>query len=150
MRCFVDTNVFLYLKDPNEAAKSQIAARWLSAIHALGTLVISPQVINETFSNLLRLSRDQASREAAEVFARQLLTWCDAPLDRDSTLSAFEVRRRFQLSWWDSVLVSSALAADVEVLITEDLADGQRYGRLRAVNPFRHAPEDVLGPAVSR
>jgi hypothetical protein len=29
--------------------------------------------------------------------------------------------------------------------LSEDLNDGQAYGELVAVDPFRHAPEDVLG-----
>jgi hypothetical protein len=28
--------------------------------------------------------------------------------------------------------------------------NGQLYAAVQAVNPFRHAPEDVLGPALSR
>lgn len=147
MRCFIDTNVFLYLKDPNEPEKARICAQWLSAIQDRGVVLVSPQVISETFANLLRYARDADSRSLAEDFARTLLVWCEARLDKDVLAKAFEVRRRYQMSWWDAILIASAEDVAADILLTEDLNDGQRYGAVQAINPFRHAPEDVLGRA---
>ncbi len=48
------------------------------------------------------------------------------------------------LSWWDSVLLASALQVGADYLLTEDFQDGRRFGRLRIVDPFRIAPEDFL------
>jgi predicted nucleic acid-binding protein len=145
MRCFIDTNVFLYLKDPNEPRKGTICATWLKAIQARGVVLISPQVISETFSNLLKAARDQETREQTEDFVRTLMVWCEAKLNRDVLTAAFEVRRRYQMSWWDAILIASAQDVAADILLTEDLSDGQRYGAVQAINPFRHAPEDVLG-----
>jgi predicted nucleic acid-binding protein len=43
--------------------------------------------------------------------------------------------------------LASANAANCTHFLSEDLNDGQAYGELVAVDPFRHAPEDVLGGA---
>lgn len=147
MRCFIDTNVFLYLKDPNEPEKSAICAGWLRAIQHRGVVLISPQVIGETFSNLLKHARDPESRQLAEDFARTLLAWCEARLDREVLTAAFEIRRRYLMSWWDAVLIASAEGVAADILLTEDLNDSQFYGTVQAINPFRHMPEDVLGRA---
>ncbi len=42
-----------------------------------------------------------------------------------------------------------ANAAGCGHFLSEDLNDGQVYGSVRVINPFRHAPDDVLGPALS-
>ncbi len=47
----------------------------------------------------------------------------------------------------DALLLASANAAGCRHFLTEDLNDGQLYGDVRVVDPFRHAPEDVLGRA---
>ena len=41
-------------------------------------------------------------------------------------------------------MVASALAANADYLLSEDLQDGRRFGLLQVVNPFRIAPEDFL------
>ena len=42
-----------------------------------------------------------------------------------------------RLSYWDALIIESALDADAAVLLTEDLQHAQTYGRLSVVNPFR-------------
>ena len=44
--------------------------------------------------------------------------------------------RAHNISFWDAVIVAAAEAARCDELFTEDLSDGQRYGLVRAVNPF--------------
>jgi predicted nucleic acid-binding protein len=148
MKWFIDTNVFLYIQDAEEPAKGAVCEAWLRNLQRHGQIVLSPQVINEVFSNLLKASKTSEARATAEAFAQGLLPWCDAKLDREVASQAFVLRRRYQLSWWDSVLIQSAISAGADRLLTEDLNDGQFYGPLQAINPFRHAPEDVLGRAV--
>ena len=45
-----------------------------------------------------------------------------------------------RLSYWDSLIVETALSAGADVLFTEDLQDGQTIDGLRVVNPFRDRP----------
>ena len=146
-RCFIDTNVFLYLKDPHEPEKAAICAAWLKAAQESGEVLVSPQVIGETFTNLLKAARDPESRTFAEEFAQTLMAWCEAKLDKAVVANAFEIRRRYLIPWWDALLIASAQGAGADMLLTEDLNDGQHYGSVQAINPFRHAPEDVLGRA---
>jgi predicted nucleic acid-binding protein len=40
------------------------------------------------------------------------------------------------LSWFDALIVSAAQQAGCDVLYSEDLQHGQRFGSLRVVNPF--------------
>lgn len=50
---------------------------------------------------------------------------------------ASELRQRFSLSFWDGLIVSSALAAQVEALYSEDMQHGIRIESLEILNPFQ-------------
>lgn len=41
------------------------------------------------------------------------------------------------LSFWDALIVETALAAKADLLVTEDLQDDWRIGSMRVWNPFR-------------
>lgn len=60
------------------------------------------------------------------------------PLTIDDHNRAGEVMERYKFSFYDSVIVASALRAESDMLYTEDLQHGQLIERkLRVVNPFR-------------
>jgi len=42
----------------------------------------------------------------------------------------------FDLPWFDALIWATAESNGLDVLWTEDLADGRRYGRVRVRNPF--------------
>lgn len=59
-------------------------------------------------------------------------------VDKTTLLKASELRERLQLSFWDSLIVSSALLGSAEILYTEDMADGLLVeNRLRVSNPLK-------------
>ena len=41
-----------------------------------------------------------------------------------------------RFSYWDALLLSAADAAGCTALLTEDMSDGARFGRVEIVNPF--------------
>lgn len=47
--------------------------------------------------------------------------------------------RGSKLSFWDALIVQAAISAGCEVSYSEDLNDGQRFGALERVDPFRVA-----------
>jgi predicted nucleic acid-binding protein len=58
-------------------------------------------------------------------------------LDQEVEIGASELRERFSLSFWDSLIVSAAVHGDATVLYSEDLQAGlQVDGRLVVCNPF--------------
>ena len=55
-----------------------------------------------------------------------------------NSMTANDLRSKHNFSYWDSLIVASALENACEVLYTEDLQDGHVIeGRLRIVNPFK-------------
>jgi predicted nucleic acid-binding protein len=59
------------------------------------------------------------------------------PLTQATLLEASELRGRYAFSFWDSVLVATALQTDVTTLFSEDMQDGLMVEeRLKITNPF--------------
>jgi predicted nucleic acid-binding protein len=46
--------------------------------------------------------------------------------------------RRFKTSYWDGAIIAAAHAAGATLLISEDLNDGQTFGNVTVVNPFKN------------
>jgi predicted nucleic acid-binding protein len=134
--CFVDTNVLLYLKDPRDQKKRHQAIAWLDALAARELAVISPQVMNEFAHNVITKFPDVGVEALAENLAA-LRPWCLAPLNDSTALEGLLIHRRYKFSFYDSVLVASALAHGCDVLLSEDLGHGQRVETMQIVDPFR-------------
>jgi predicted nucleic acid-binding protein len=49
---------------------------------------------------------------------------------------AIERSERHAISYWDAAILVAAEALGTHTVYSEDLNDGQRYGRVRVVNPF--------------
>jgi predicted nucleic acid-binding protein len=140
---FVDTNVILYLNDPRDPRKREIARHWLAALAARELIVISPQVMNEFAYTTLR-KFPATSRAELMRLLDAMMPWCRAQLTGQTCLDALALHGRFHFSFFDSTLLAAALAYGCEVFLSEDLASGQRIGDLTILNPFTTAVETVL------
>jgi predicted nucleic acid-binding protein len=49
---------------------------------------------------------------------------------------AVTLRRRYQLSYWDSTIIAAALASECRVLFSEDITHGQVFDSLMVQNPL--------------
>lgn len=134
---FIDTSILIYAHDLDAGEKHKDAANLLfRAWNEEVRPVISVQVLQELVANLLR--RLEESGEAI----RQLLDhtiWRVIDSDTALVVRATEVMKRYKLSWWDSMIVAAAEKANAAILWTEDLNDGQQFGKLKVVNPLKPA-----------
>ncbi len=131
---FLDTNVLLYAYDldagrKREIARSLIEEAWLQP----GRSAISVQVLQEFHVNFTRRG---GSKVDAVAVVGDFSRW---PVI-DNTLALFQLglalQERWQVSPWDAMILAAAQASGASELLTEDLNNGQVYGRVRAVNPF--------------
>jgi predicted nucleic acid-binding protein len=51
-------------------------------------------------------------------------------------LAAMATRERFDIPYWDAAIVEAARSLGCEVVLSEDLSDGQDYAGVPAENPF--------------
>ncbi len=131
--CFVDTNVWLYAFIENgDTAKSARA----SGLIQQGNIRLSTQVVNEVCVNLLKKAKfsEDSLRQLIDAFYTKYDVF---ELQRFTFLAASDLRDRYSLSYWDSVIVASALETGAEILYSEDMQDGLLVNnQLRIVNPF--------------
>lgn len=143
-RVFLDTNVAVYAFDADVPAKRERALDLLAAARA-GTHVISAQVLQEFYNAVTRKLARPLDPDDAETAVRHLSQLTVVPADRELVLAALGLRRRFQFSLRDALIVQAALAGGCERLLTEDLRDGMRIGELVVVNPFLPSGQPVEG-----
>ncbi len=125
----------IYSLDPANPSKRASAGTLIAASFAAGTMVTSPQCLNECYRVLTRKSL-LVGREEARAFIAALLPTCRAPLDGDTIARAFEVESRTGYDWWDSLLLAAALLARCRYFLSEDLQDGRVVDGLTILNPF--------------
>src|SRR5215831_11826976 len=137
-RCFVDTNIWLYaFIEGDDPHKTACAKALLEASHAI---VVSTQVINEVCSNLLKkaqFSEQHVQQLIAAFYAKYNVVEFHTAL----LLKASALREQYAFSFWDSLIVASALHAEATVLYSEDMQDGLLVeNRMRIINPFTQLP----------
>ena len=134
---FVDTNLFVYARDANAAEKQHVARAWLDSLWRERSGRTSTQVLSEYFVTVTRKLRPGLDPADAWDDVAALMTWRPAPNDESALRSAREIQLRHQLSWWDSLVVASALRQQCALLLTEDLQDGTVFGNVTVRSPFR-------------
>ena len=135
MRTFLDTNVFLYAFLDQDAAKKPVAARLVSNAIRAGNGFISPQAVNEFCNVMVKKSGKALSDilEATKLFGRFPMVDCSLRLAQ----RALGIRDLYGVQFYDALMLASSEAAGCEEILTEDLNDGQMYGSVKAVNPFK-------------
>ena len=134
---FLDSNVFIYLFDKQDTRKQRVATEIVAAASQSPHATISHQVVQETLNAMLRLTALAPTQDdAADFLANVLLPlWRVAPT-AGLFSSALGIHRRYQYSFYDSLIIAAALAAGCDRLLTEDLQHGQRIEGLTIHNPF--------------
>jgi len=132
---FFDTNLLIYAVSSD--SRKVPADRLLR-----GGGIVSVQVLNE-FTNVARnkLRHDWADIEFAVVRFRAAFERI-LPLTVETHSGALALARDHGLSFYDALIVASALEAGCDTLYSEDMQDGRVFGGLTIRNPFieRAAP----------
>ena len=136
--CFVDTNVLVYAHDRAGGEKHRVALELLSQLWEDRTAAVSTQVLQELYVNLCKKAGHPLSPEEARSLIADYLRWEVIVNTGDSLLEAIEIETRYGIAFWDALIVQAANASGADVLYSEDLGDGQSYGTVRVVNPFRN------------
>jgi predicted nucleic acid-binding protein len=145
---FVDSTTLLYTQDLRDPKKQALSTRWLKTLLRSNRMMVSLQVLNETYAVVRRKPEFAHWRGEVRPFLREMMDWLCAPLTADLLTDAWRIEDAHRTSFWDALLLASANASGCSHFLSEDLNDGQDYGGVTVVNPFRHAPEDVLGAAT--
>jgi predicted nucleic acid-binding protein len=136
-RFFLDTNIFVYSFDRRAPRKTARAKRLIREALSSQKGVISYQVVQEFLNVALRrfaqpMKVSDAEQYLGTVFRPLLAVHSCLVLYSE----ALHLQKQRGLSWYDSLIVAGAMQSRCDVLFTEDLQHGQRFGSLRVANPF--------------
>ena len=134
-RSFFDTNVLIYADDKSAPAKQKRALQLVAEHRRAGTGVVSMQVLQEYFVTVTRkLGVDvRVARRKVELLAE----FDVATPDVADIVAAIDLLRLHGFSFWDSLILRSAIQSGCTILLTEDFQESREVDGVRIVNPFR-------------
>ena len=136
-RYFLDSNVLIYSFDETDLAKAQRADELIAEALATNNGVISYQVVQEFFNFAFRRAvRPMKVADAEEYLNTVLRPLLFVHSSSGLYVEALHLHGRYQLAWYDSLIVAGALQANCDILYSEDLQNGQRFGQTKVKNPF--------------
>jgi predicted nucleic acid-binding protein len=132
---FLDTNVLVYAAHPgnDEGWKQTIAVDLLKNER----FAVSSQVMMEFFNVTTRKRKPALDVTTARDWLADFRSAPVIAVDDAIVLEGIDLALRHKIVFWDGVIVAAAQRSGAKLLFTEDLNDGQRYGSVTAVNPFK-------------
>lgn len=134
---FLDTNIVVYSFNKNEPDKQAKAIELMDEALKENTGCISFQVIQEFLNVALKKFTTPLNyKDCQEYLHTALEPLCEVQSSTQLYFQALDIADRWRYSFYDSLIISSAIQADCKILYTEDLQHDQYIKELRIVNPF--------------
>ena len=137
-KVFIDTNLWVYLllisETPGDKRKRD---KVKFIIEEFTNITISAQVLNEITNVLIR--KYKIGIEEIKEYFKEIGEITDISFLTDkTTFDALSLIEKYSLSFYDALIVSSAMYSDCEILYSEDMQDGLIIeNKLEIVNPFK-------------
>jgi predicted nucleic acid-binding protein len=134
-KVFLDTNILIYAYSEDEADKQTTALGLLEQFES--RVIISKQVINE-IANIL-FKKFKLSSDAIESTLLELDTVIPiVDFDITTQIKAIRLKNKYNLQFYDALIVATALENQCTILYSEDMQHEQIIdGSLMIVNPFK-------------
>lgn len=133
---FIDTNLLVYsiLKDKNHIEKTNSTISLLKKLNDKNVF-ISTQVLSELYSSLLKHKFDDENiQEKLNLITQEMIV---SSITLETVKSSWNLRNKYNYSYWDSLIVASALENDCTVLYSEDMHNSHNIeNSLKITNPL--------------
>jgi len=134
-KLFFDTNILFYAFDSSESEKQVVTQALLTETIASGHGWISAQDLGEFFHATV-IRKQLMSPDEAEKAILSLSVLNIVDVDRGLVKAAINLHRQFQTSYWDSLILASAIRCKCVKLVSEDFSHDQDYDGVKVANPF--------------
>jgi len=134
-RVFLDTNILVYLYSVDEADKRDASFEFVNSFDCITSI----QALNEASNVWFR--KHNLSKNEVVKYLDEIEAVCeDIMLVRRKTINlAMEIKDRYGYSFFDCLMLASAIEANCSLILTEDMQDGQIIdGTLKITSPFIH------------
>jgi predicted nucleic acid-binding protein len=133
---FVDTNILLYAHDRQAGTKQAQSAALLTMLWENHTGILSSQILQEFFVNVVRKLKPPLAIPQAREIVRSYSSWVVHDTGPEQVVRASEIMELASFSFWDSLVIASAEKSGAALLYSEDLQHGQRIAGVLIQNPF--------------
>jgi len=135
---FLDTNIIVYSFDASQPVKKERALALIGGALQSGLGVISSQVIQEFLNVATHKFAAPLKAEDCKAYLKIVLgPLCEIYPDQALYEASLELQQTTGYSFYDALILASALRGGCEILYSEDLQAGQQIRSLRIVNPFQ-------------
>lgn len=136
-RIFVDTNILVYAHDVSAGIKHATAKKLIQELWENKTGCLSIQVMQEFYVSVTQKVPNPMDYVNAIGIIRDLKYWKVHEPKIEDVLNAVDIQQRYQISFWDAMILQSALQLECGLLWSEDLNPGQVYESVKLINPFQ-------------
>ena len=137
-RRFIDTNIAVYAYNSSAGDKQTTAQQVIRDAAAAREGVISVQVLGEFFHATVTRKKLLAI-DKARVALTALRHLEVVSVDEAMVAQAIDLHERFQIRYWDALIVATARLSGCASVLSEDLNEGQDYEGVTVINPFNVA-----------
>jgi predicted nucleic acid-binding protein len=133
---FVDTNVLLYAVSTarEEKARKTVALALLER----DDLALSVQVLQEFYVQATRSSKsDRLTHDEATALIEAFLRFRVQEMTVLLLRASLDAKERYKISYWDAAILEAARGLGCDIVLSEDLSDGEDYDGVKVENPFR-------------
>jgi predicted nucleic acid-binding protein len=134
-KVFFDTNLFIYAYTTNEPEKSDAIRAFFQECSAKRIVVISTQVLSEFYAVM---AKHRYPHKKIAAYINELVSAAAVSAITVQTIeTAVFLKGKYAYSWWDSLILSSALESGCGRICSEDMRHRQLIeGVLLIENPF--------------
>ncbi len=134
---FIDTNILVYAYDADAGAKHLAAKDLLKICWETESGILSTQVLQEFYVTVTHKLSKRLSKQKVREVIQNYQAWPIYSINVDDVLSASEIEEKYQISFWDALIVQAAMNSGCNKLYSEDLQDGQKFDSIIVINPFK-------------
>ncbi len=133
-KILIDTNLWIYLYAKNPEAKYLKVRQIVD--ENLDSIVVSTQVLGELYHVLTR-KKFCIREEAKRIILETIAVFPILEIDALNVAGALDVNEKYGFSYWDSLLIATALLNDCQILYSEDMQHNQLIeDKVIIINPF--------------
>lgn len=133
---FVDTNILVYAYDISAGKKHEIAKELLEKLWNTKFGCLSTQVLEEFYVTVTKKVKKPLSFSEVSQIISDFASWkLDSP-DISDILEAIKISERYMISFWDALVICSAMNLGCNVIWSEDLNSNQYFEKVKVINPF--------------
>jgi predicted nucleic acid-binding protein len=130
----LDTNIWVYLWVQSSQKKSAKAQKLVN--DNFESIIVRTQILGELY-NVLTKKKLKPKDEAKQIILEMVKFFTIVEIDALKVMAALDINLNYGYTYWDSLVIATALQHDCDSLYSEDMQANQLIEqKTRIINPF--------------